>query len=70
MSERPVVEGAHPTPNVSKITVGGGFAGLLITVSTVGIFLIGIPATRVFLAASLVLGIGVAAILHWTARDR
>jgi len=54
-----------PQINVSKIPVGGGIAGALFTVISVLIFLIGIPALRYFLLAAIVLGCGVAIILHF-----
>jgi hypothetical protein len=56
--------------NLSRIPVGGGAAGLMIAVTVVAIGLIGIPATRLFLLASIALGVVVALVLRWTARDR
>ena len=56
--------------HVSKISVGGGAAGLIFTLGMVVILLVGLPPTRWFLAASLALGVAVALILRWTARDR
>ena len=61
---------AIPDANVSKISVGGGAAGLIFTLGMVVILLVGLPPTRWFLAASLALGVVVALILRWTARDR
>ena len=56
-----------PTPqiNVSKIVVGGGIAGTIFTLGSMLIFLIGIPALRYFLPAAIVLGCGVALIIHF-----
>jgi hypothetical protein len=54
-----------PQINVSKIVAGGGIAGAIFTVSSTLIFLIGIPALRYFLPAAIVLGCGVAAIIHF-----
>jgi hypothetical protein len=44
---------------------GGGIAGAIFTVSSTLIFLIGIPALRYFLPAAIVLGCGVAVIIHF-----
>jgi hypothetical protein len=59
-------EGA-PTPqiNMSKLAVGGGIAGTIFAVLSTLIFLVGIPALRYFLPAAIVLGCGVALILHF-----
>jgi len=56
-----------PTPqiNVSKIQGGGGAAGSLFAVISMLIFLIGIPALRYFLPAAIVLGSGVALVIHF-----
>jgi hypothetical protein len=54
-----------PQINVSKIVAGGGIAGAIFTVSSTLIFLIGIPALRYFLPAAIVLGCGVAVIIHF-----
>jgi len=56
--------------NISKIPVGGSVAGLMIAVSIVIIALIGLPPTRWFLGASLALGVVMALIRRWMARDR
>ena len=61
---------AIPGVNVSKISVGGGVAGLIFTLGTLVILLVGLPPPRWFLAASLALGVVVALILRWTARDQ
>jgi hypothetical protein len=60
----------RPEINISKIPVGGGVAGLLIALTVIVIALIGIPATRLFLLGSAVLGAIVALILRWTAHPR
>ncbi len=56
-----------PTPqiNVSKIPGGGGIAGAMVAVMSTLIFLIGIPALRYFFPAAIVLGCGVALIIHF-----
>jgi hypothetical protein len=59
-----------PESNISKISVSGGVAGLIVTLVILGIFLAALPPVRWFLAASLPLGAVAALILRWTARDR
>ena len=59
-----------PEPNISRISLGGGVAGLIVTVAVLGIFLVGLPPTRWFLGVSLVAGVAVALLLKFTARDR
>jgi hypothetical protein len=54
-----------PQINVSSIKAGGGIAGALFTVCSMLIFLVGIPAMRYFLPASIVLGLAVALIIHF-----
>ena len=54
----------RPQINVSKIPVGGGIAGAIFTFGSVLVFLLGIPALRYFLPAAIVLGCGVALIIH------
>jgi hypothetical protein len=58
-----------PQINVSKIPGGGGIAGALFAVISMVIFLIGIPALRYFLLAAIVLGCGVAAVIHFIRRE-
>jgi hypothetical protein len=54
-----------PQINVSKIPGGGGVAGAMFAVISTVIFLIGIPALRYMFPAAIVLGCGVALILHF-----
>ncbi len=54
-----------PQINMSKLAVGGGVAGAIFAVGSMLIFLIGIPAIRYIFPAALVLGCGVALILHF-----
>jgi hypothetical protein len=54
-----------PQINVSKIKAGGGIAGTIFTLASMGIFLIGIPALRYFLPAAILLGLGVALTIHF-----
>ena len=58
--DRPV-----PQINVSKMPVGGGIAGAIFTLSSMAIFLIGIPALQYFLPAAILLGGGVALLIHF-----
>ena len=55
----------NPQINVSKIPGGGGIAGTLFTVISMVIFLIGIPMLRYLFPAAIVLGCGVALVLHF-----
>ncbi len=56
---------ATPQINVSNIKGAGGIAGGLFAVISTLIFLIGIPALRYFLPAAIVLGCGVALVIHF-----
>ena len=56
--------------NLSRISIGGGAARLIVTLGMLAILLVWLPPTRWFLAASVPLGVVVALILRWTARDR
>ncbi len=60
----------HPHPGITmhKIPVGAGFAGLVFTIGSMAIFLIGLPALWYFVAGAVALGIGVAIVLRLTAR--
>jgi hypothetical protein len=61
----------EPTPqiNMSKLPVGSGIAGAIFTVFSMLIFLIGIPALQVFLPAAILLGCGVALIIHFVRHE-
>jgi hypothetical protein len=54
-----------PQINMAKIAVGGGIAGAIFAVGSMAIFLIGIPAIRYVFPAAIVLGCGVARVLHF-----
>jgi hypothetical protein len=56
---------AGPQINMSKIRVGGGIAGAIFAVSSMLIFLIGIPEIRYMFPAAILLGCGVALALHF-----
>ncbi len=58
-------DASNPQINVSKIPGGGGIAGAMFAVISTVIFLIGIPALRYMFLAAIVLGCGVALILHF-----
>jgi hypothetical protein len=60
---------ATPQINVSKITAGGGIAGAIFTGASTLIFLIGIPALRYFLPAAILLGGGVALMIHFVRHE-
>ena len=60
----------HLGITMHKMPVGAGFAGVVFTVGSMAVFLIGIPALRYFLLAALALGIGIAVVLHFTDRAR
>ena len=65
------MEGRTPSPqiNVSKMPVGGGIAGALVVVTSILIFLFGIPSLRIFFPAAIVLGCVVAVIIHFVRHD-
>ena len=56
------------TPRPSDLPIGD-FTGLLVTVVMLAILLT-LSAMRWFLAANLLVGVAVALLLRWTARDR
>jgi hypothetical protein len=58
----------HSGIRIDKIHVGAGFAGLVFTVGSLAIFLIGLPALWYFLAGAIALGIGFAAVLRFRSR--
>jgi hypothetical protein len=59
-------EKRHPGPRSHAIGPVGGFAGLVFTVASLLIFVVGVPAMRGFMIASLVGGLVVFAILRAT----
>ncbi len=54
-----------PQINASKLVIGGGIAGVIFTVGSMLIFLIGIPVLRYIFPAAVVLGCAVALILRF-----
>jgi hypothetical protein len=56
----------HPGITIHKIPVGAGFAGLIFTVGSLAIFLIGLPVLWYFLVGAVALGVGFAVIFRST----
>jgi hypothetical protein len=54
-----------PQINMAKVAVGGGIAGAIFAFGSMAIFLIAIPAIRYVFPAAIVLGCGVAVVLHF-----
>jgi hypothetical protein len=54
----------HPGISMHKLAVDGGFAGLLFTVGSAVIFILGLPSLWYFVAFSAALGVGIAAIFR------
>ena len=57
-------DGPHPGIQMHKLPVGAGFAGLVFTIGSMAIFLLGLPLLWYFLAGAVALGIGVAIVLR------
>ncbi len=55
---------SKPQINVSSIPVGGGIAGSLFAAISMAIFMIGIPAIREVFPVVLLVGGGIALVLH------
>ncbi len=62
-------EATSPQINISKITVGGGLIGLVITLGSMLIFFLGVPLIRYVLPVSLVLGIAIALVLRFARHE-
>jgi hypothetical protein len=56
---------SSPQINIAKIPVGGGVAGAIFAGGSMLIFLVGIPMLRVVFPAAIVVGCGVALVLHF-----
>jgi hypothetical protein len=54
--------------DLARIPVGSNVGGVIFTIATLVIFLIGIPALRSVFPILIAAGFGVAAILHFTRR--
>jgi hypothetical protein len=55
----------NPQINISKIAVGGGIAGAFFAAVSTLIFLMGIPLVRYMFPVALILGGGIALVLHF-----
>ena len=55
----------HPGITIHRMAVGGSIMGALFAIGTVLIFVIGLPVSRWFLLASVLLGTGVASVLYF-----
>jgi hypothetical protein len=60
---------ALPQINMSKIVVGGGIAGAFFALAGMSIFLVGVPLIRYLFPVSVVLGLVVALVLHFTRHE-
>ncbi len=54
-----------PQINASKLTIGGGIAGVVVTIGSMLIFLIGIPILRYVFPVAILLGCVVALVFHF-----
>jgi hypothetical protein len=61
---------ALPQINASKIVVGGGLAGAFVALGSMSIFLVGVPLIRYLFPVAVVLGLGIALVLHFTRHER
>lgn len=59
----------HPGITMHKIPVQASFPGLVFTIGTLAVCLMGIPALRYFLLFATVLGIGFAVMLRFIPRQ-
>jgi hypothetical protein len=53
---------------MSQIRFGGGIAGLIFTLGSMAIFLLGVPVLWYFFALACALGVGFAVVLHFAHR--
>ncbi|HET9410127.1 MAG TPA: hypothetical protein VFO39_23020 [Candidatus Sulfotelmatobacter sp.] len=64
----------HPGITMHKLTVGGGFEGLVFTVGSALIFLFGLPMLWYFVAGSVLLGFAVAVLFglknRWRSKQK
>jgi hypothetical protein len=54
----------HSGIRIDKIHVGAGFAGVVFTIGSLLIFLVGLSFLWYFLAGAVALGVGIAAVFH------
>jgi hypothetical protein len=57
-------EHLHPGITMHKIPVGAGFAGLIFTLGSLIILLVGVPPLWYFLIGAIALGLGIAVVLR------
>jgi hypothetical protein len=55
----------RPQIDASKLRIGGGIAGIVVTLGSMLIFLIGIPMLRYIFPVAILLGCGVAVFLRF-----
>jgi len=63
-------DNAPPQINVSKIAVGGGFAGAFFAAASMSIFLIGVPLIRYLFPVAVLVGFGVALVIRLTRHEK
>ncbi len=63
-------EEIHADINMSQIPARADVGGVIFAISAVVIFLVGLPEVRWFAVLVVPLGLVVAVVLHFTARDR
>jgi hypothetical protein len=56
----------NPQINYSKLQIGGNIAGALFAIAAVAIGVTGIPMVRYILPVALVVGVGIALVLHFS----
>ena len=59
----------HQGITMHRIRFGGGVAGMVFTVGSMLIFLLGVPVLWYFFAGAVALGVGFAAVLHRVRRQ-
>jgi hypothetical protein len=65
-----MAENPHPGISMHKLPVGPGFIGLVFTVGSALIFILGLPQLWYFVVLSAALGLGFAIILRLISRHR
>lgn len=60
----------HPGITMHQLSFGGGFVGLLFTVGSALIFVLGFPTLWYFVAFAFILGIGIAIVLRLASNSR
>jgi len=65
-----MTEKRHPGITMHKLSFGGGFVGLLFTVGSALIFVLGFPTLWYFVALAFALGVGIAVFLRLVSSRR